>query len=69
MHKSKLRIKDFSSSRLIRAMCAGPSRILLIVAGWQCRQVRQYRADDETLADTDERLQFDCAPCALVRWR
>jgi hypothetical protein len=22
MHKSKLRIKDFSSSRLIRAMCA-----------------------------------------------
>jgi hypothetical protein len=69
MHKSKLQIKDFSSSRLIRAMCAGPSRILLIVAGWQCRQVRQYRADDETLADTGERLQFDCAPCALVRWR
>lgn len=33
------------------------------------RQVRLYRADAETLADTGERLQFDGAPCALVRWR
>jgi DNA-binding beta-propeller fold protein YncE len=33
------------------------------------RQLRLYRADGATLADTGERLQFDGAPCALVRWR
>jgi DNA-binding beta-propeller fold protein YncE len=33
------------------------------------RQLRLYRAEGDTLIDTGERLQFDGAPCALVRWR
>lgn len=33
------------------------------------RQLRLYRADGDKLVDTGERLQFDGAPCALVRWR
>ncbi|GAO21490.1 hypothetical protein ALISP_1310 [Alicycliphilus sp. B1] len=33
------------------------------------RQLRLYRAEGDTLVDTGERLQFDGAPCALVRWR
>ena len=33
------------------------------------RQLRLYRVDGELLADTGERLQFDGAPCTVVRWR
>lgn len=33
------------------------------------RQLRLYRSQGDGLADTGIRLQFDGAPCALVRWR
>jgi len=50
------------------AAYAGDSRSV-VVQDAAARQLRVYRTDGTTMSDTGERLGFDAAPCAIVRWR